>query len=78
MENFRTFTVTFCTIYMQLLLEYTVKNFVKINYFLYNIYPKVFGHLNSLLGKQSADIFLKYFAYFSQKIEFDISCKLSP
>ena len=28
--------------------------------------------------KNSADIILKYFSYFSQKIGFDISCKLSP
>ena len=29
-------------------------------------------------GKISADNILKYFSYFSQKIGFDISCKLSP
>ena len=33
---------------------------------------------HSHLGKNSADDFLKYFSYFSQKTGFDISCKLSP
>ena len=28
--------------------------------------------------KNSADHILKYFSYFSQKIDFDIPCKLSP
>ena len=32
----------------------------------------------SMLGKISANGNLKYFSYFSQKIGFDISCKLSP
>ena len=32
----------------------------------------------NMLGKNSADDNLKYFACFSKKIGFDISCKLSP
>ena len=31
-----------------------------------------------MLGKNSADDILKYFPYFSPKIGFDISCRLSP
>ena len=31
-----------------------------------------------MLGKNSADAILKYFSYFSEKIGYDTSCKLSP
>ena len=31
-----------------------------------------------MLGKILADDILKYFSYFSEKIGFDISCKLFP
>ena len=31
-----------------------------------------------MLGKISADDILNYFSHFSEKIAFDISCKLSP
>ena len=31
-----------------------------------------------MLGKNSADNIMKYFPYFSQKISFNKSCKLSP
>ena len=31
-----------------------------------------------MLGKNFSRNILKYFSYFSQKIGFDISCKLSP
>ena len=41
------------------------------------VFKKPLSTLN-MLGNNLADVILKEFSYFSQKMGFDIPCKLSP
>ena len=70
-----------------LLIGYIILKFIKKAQYFHLLFTSIIPivsdvskpfQLIALRVKFSADNILKYFSYFSQKIGFDISCKLSP